>query len=396
MMVGCGRDQRRAPLRHGLSATGGSGGVDSGIGGEGGEAGRLVGSFPNFGELGEPNEDGVRVPPGYQARIVAVSGEEVPGSGGYIWHDFPDGAATFPHVDGGYIYVSNSEISTGGGVGAIRFDAGGNVVDAYSICRGTRMNCQGGATPGGKFLTCEEVPTGLVYECDPLGLVDPIVRPGLGVFRHEGLAYDPETHIIYLSEDEVDGCFYRYRPDGLRGGEPDIRVGVMEVASVDDRGAVTWLEVPDPTFSGVTPTRGQVARATAFRGGEGIWWREGKVYLTTKGDNRVWEYDVQREEMNVLYDASTARNPVLTGVDTIIGTTGGELLVAEDAGDMQVVVILPSGELRPLLQIEGQSSSEVTGLAFEPYGQKRLYFSSQRGNARGITYEMTGPFAVDA
>ncbi|HEU5473575.1 MAG TPA: translocation protein TolB, partial [Actinophytocola sp.] len=42
-----------------------------------------------------------------------------------------------------------------------------------------------------------------------------------------------------------------------------------------------------------------------------------------------------------------------------------------------------------------QSSSEITGPAFTPAGN-RLYFSSQRGtsgsSSGGITYEVTGPF----
>ena len=60
---------------------------------------------------------------------------------------------------------------------------------------------------------------------------------------------------------------------------------------------------------------------------------------------------------------------------------------------MRIVAILPSGELKPLVQIEGQDSSEITGPAFDPSGT-RLYFSSQRatGSLGGITYEITGPF----
>ena len=39
-----------------------------------------------------------------------------------------------------------------------------------------------------------------------------------------------------------------------------------------------------------TPTRKQVKNSRAFDGGEGIWFHEGTVYLTSKGDNRVWSY----------------------------------------------------------------------------------------------------------
>jgi hypothetical protein len=73
------------------------------------------------------------------------------------------------------------------------------------------------------------------------------------------------------------------------------------------------------------------------------------------------------------------------------------VLVAEDGGDMQIVAILPGGGLVPLMQIVGQTGSEITGPAFDPSGT-RLYFSSQRagGLSGGITYEITGPFHAPA
>ena len=73
-------------------------------------------------------------------------------------------------------------------------------------------------------------------------------------------------------------------------------------------------------------------------------------------------------------------------------------MIAEDGGDMQIVVIDVEGNIAPLMQVTGQDDSEITGPAFSPDGQ-RLYFSSQRGcslfsggNGFGITYEITGPF----
>ena len=59
---------------------------------------------------------------------------------------------------------------------------------------------------------------------------------------------------------------------------------------------------------------------------------------------------------------------------------------------MQIVAILPDGQLKPLLQVVGHDGSEVTGPAFSPDGT-RLYFSSQRGSSgSGMTFEVQGRF----
>ena len=75
---------------------------------------------------------------------------------------------------------------------------------------------------------------------------------------------------------------------------------------------------------------------------------------------------------------------------------GGDVLVAEDHGDMQIVAITPDGELVPLVQVVGHDFSEVAGPAFDPSGT-RLYFSSQRGEGTtgiGVTYEISGSFVA--
>ncbi|EXU61646.1 hypothetical protein Z951_46095 [Streptomyces sp. PRh5] len=91
--------------------------------------------------------------------------------------------------------------------------------------------------------------------------------------------------------------------------------------------------MPDPT--GVTATRSQVAGAKRFNGGEGCYYANDTCWFTTKGDNRVWNYDAAARTI------------------------------------------------------------ELAGPVFSPDG-RRLYFSSQRGtsgsSSGGITYEVTGPF----
>lgn len=355
----------------------------------------LVSRIADIGPLGDPDANGVRVAPGFTARIVAQRGENVPGTS-YPWHAFPDGGATFGLPDGGWVYVSNSEIPRVGGVSAIRFDASGAVMDAYRILSDTDVNCAGGPTPWGSWLSCEEVSDGAVWECDPLGVQAAKRRPALGIFKHEAVTYDPVRSHFYMSEDVPDGRLYRFVPAAMAPtGFPDLSAGRLEVASVAGDGAVTWLEVPDPQNTMGTPTRQQVAASTAFDGGEGIWYHEGIVYLSTKGNNRIWALDVAAQTIEVLYDAATAPMPLLRGVDNITVSCCGDVLVAEDGGSMQIVAILPDGSLKVLLQVTGQDTSEITGPAFDPSGT-RLYFSSQRGGTEGITYVVEGPFHAPA
>jgi secreted PhoX family phosphatase len=67
----------------------------------------------------------------------------------------------------------------------VRFASSGEVIDAYQILSGTNLNCAGGLTPWGTWLSCEETLTGRVWECDPLGENEAVVRPAMGVFKHE-------------------------------------------------------------------------------------------------------------------------------------------------------------------------------------------------------------------
>jgi secreted PhoX family phosphatase len=348
----------------------------------------LVASDGPYGPLQPADANGVMLPKGFTSRVIARSGTRV-ASSDYVWHDAPDGGATFPVDDGGWIYVSNSETNApDGGVGAIRFDRSGAITDAYRICAGTNRNCAGGPTPWGTWLTCEEVDEGRVWECDPTGKRNAMVRPSLGVFQHESAAVDPVNQRVYLTEDQPDGRFYRFSASRY----PSLEAGALEVAKVASDGRTTWARVPDPSAKTI-PTRKQVTGATRFDGGEGTWYDSDVVYFTTKGDNRVWAYDTRDDTMSVLYDASAVRNAPLQGVDNITGSASGEIYVAEDGGNLEIVVITPDEQIAPVMRLTGDahSGSEIAGPAFDPSGT-RLYFSSQRGDRRGITFEVRGPF----
>jgi secreted PhoX family phosphatase len=344
-----------------------------------------------YGALGAPDANGIRLPSGFTSRVIARSGQTVPGTS-YTWHNAPDGGACY--TDGtGWIYVSNSEISPSGGASAVRFSATGTITSAYRILAGTRTNCAGGKTPWNTWLSCEEVDRGYVFETDPWGVKAAVRRDAMGRFKHEAAAADPVRQVIYLTEDVSDGCFYRFRPTTWG----DLSAGTLEVlvAGSGTSGPVTWSRVPDPT--GATATRNQVSGAKRFNGGEGCYYADDTCWFTTKGDNRVWQYNAAAQTLELAYDDSlvTSGTAPLTGVDNIMGSSSGDLFVAEDGGTMEICVITPDDVVAPFLRVDGQSASEITGPAFSPDGT-RLYFSSQRGtsgsSSGGITYEVRGPF----
>lgn len=393
----------------------------------------------SYGSLGAADADGLMYPEGFAGRVIARSGAPV-GLTPHVWPMFPDGAACFPAVGGGWILVVNSENPPPadvellpevqdllGGASAIVFNASGDIVDAYWVLKGTRTNCSGGVTPWGTWLSCEEVDftvrtpgappshAGRVFECDPTDRGGALARekPLLGRFKHEAASFDALGR-VYLTEDLGDGCLYRFTPSPGLTGPASLDAGVLEALEITagESGSVTWVGPIDPTAA-TTATRTQAIAldATAFNGGEGCYHHDGTVLFTTKGDNRVWALTLGSEStadtIEVLYDGEAASTlDVLNGVDGIIvSPETGNIYVAEDGDNMEIVVIetLDDGSrtAAALLRATGPqhgmanpspvpTASEITGLALSP-DCTRLYFNGQRTSVFGVSYELKAP-----
>ncbi|WP_433335516.1 alkaline phosphatase PhoX [Spirillospora sp. CA-294931] len=345
-----------------------------------------------YGALQAADANGIQLPSGFTSSIVARSSQTVPGTS-YTWHGAPDGGACF--ADGtGWIYVSNSELGSGaGGVSMLKFNSSGQVTAASRILSNTSRNCAGGTTPWNTWLSGEETSTGYMWETYPFGGTG-VARPAMGRFTHEAAAADPVRKVIYLTEDVSDSCLYRFIPTTWG----NLSSGTLQAlkAGTGTSGSFTWGTVSDPDGS-PTATRNQVSGAKRFNGGEGCHYANDTLWFTTKGDNRVWQLNLANSTYELAYDDNLV-NPgpaPLTGVDNITGSSSGDLFVAEDGGNMEIALITPDDKISVFLRINGQSSSEITGPAFSPAGN-RLYFSSQRGtsgsSSGGITYCVTGPF----
>ncbi|MGX2993881.1 alkaline phosphatase PhoX [Streptomyces sp. JNUCC 64] len=328
-----------------------------------------------------------------------------------------------------------------GGCTTLTLGPGHTVLDERVSLAGTAVNCAGGPTPWGTWLTCEETEDragtngyaedhGFVFEVDP---VDPR-RTGaepltaLGRFAHEAVAVDPRDGTVYETEDAFRhpfGLFYRFLPDRPRGGTGSLRAGgrlqamrvpgVADLSSVRETGTrldgVVWVDVPDPLAVG-TPVRlqdfgpGGVTHAQKL---EGCYWGGRHVYFVSSyarsregaaadHHGQVWRYDPRRRELTLVVVFGPGTDPELPGErpDNICLAPGGGLMVCEDGGGGQHVYgVTRDGEVYPMARNgqnvgtpEAPAWGEFAGVTFSPHGST-MYVNCY---APGTTFAITGPW----
>lgn len=291
---------------------------------------------------------------------------------------------------------------------------------------GTLINCAGGPTPWGSWISCEETtagpsrgfeqPHGYCFEVPAAsdGPVDPVPLKAMGRFIHEAVAVDPDTGIVYLTEDRLSAGFYRFLPDrpgqlaaggrlqmmAIRGQEGyDTRTGQRQGQALP----VRWVDIGDPDPAAAEQESGMVFYQGAIAGGatfgrlEGAWYGHGRVYInsTNGGDARqgqVWEYRPGRRggNLRLLFESPSAE--VLQAPDNLcVSPRGRGLVLCEDGeGDQYLRGLTRDGRIFDLARnlVPGHEGAEFAGATFSPDGAI-LFVNIQ---TPGLTLAIQGPW----
>lgn len=296
----------------------------------------------------------------------------------------------------------------------------GEVIEEFMSLAGTYRNCAGGVTPWNSWLTCEEDTTkadgeniekdhGYVFDvpADATGLVEARPIKAMGRFNHEAVAVDPQTGIIYQTEDASDSLIYRFIPedpkDLHKGGKLQaLAVGnqpKLDTRNWKERGVeqgigypVVWQDVDDVDSPlDDLRIRGFEGGAACFARGEGMWNADGQIYFACtnggpKNFGQIFRYDIEKEQLELF--AESEDKTVLHMCDNVTIAPWGEVLVCEDNGELnRMHLISKDGELRQFA-VNRSSKSELTGAVFSPSG-KTLFVNVQEN---GDTLAITGPW----
>ncbi len=326
--------------------------------------------------------------------------------------------------------AGRSENPAQGGTTTLVFDTKTQTVhNEYLSLGGTLRNCAGGATPWNSWLTCEEIVTraddryskdhGYVFEVpasEDTELFEAKPIKSMGRFNHEAVAVDPQSNVIYLTEDDSEGLLYRFiqnTPEKLLDGGKLQALVVKDLPGLDTRNwdeqtvqtnevmAVEWMDLQDIDEDDLR-YRGYADGAARFARGEGMWYGNSAVYFAcTNGGSakkgQIWKYEpspyegTDREDnlpgMLELFVEPNDGN-IIDNADNLTVAPWGDLVVCEDSsGDNFLLGITPDGVVYRMGR-NAVSESELAGATFSPDGST-LFMNIQHD---GLTLAITGPW----
>ncbi|MGB3515215.1 MAG: alkaline phosphatase PhoX [Elainellaceae cyanobacterium] len=393
---------------------------------------------PRFGPLQRDPNRILDLPAGLTYRVISQVGD-VMESGHRVPNAF-DGMGAFAGANGQIILVRNHELLPSSPMGVVSpspYDGrakGGtttlvvsperSLIRQFPSLSGTCRNCAGGTTPWGTWISCEEDvstpaanaltnPTnvtqahGYAFEVPAaedlsrFSMDAPAPLKAMGRFRREAIAIDPRTGIVYQTEDQEDGLFYRFIPEVpgnlAAGGQLQAlhlrdrpQAATQSGMAIGQSFEVDWVPISEPDPSDDTVRlEGQQQGATRFARGEGICYSDGHIYFTctTGGDvphGQVWKYSPGFLASAITPSSESSETPpsdtlelivqpnnrrVLDYPDNLIMAPWGDLLLCEDGLNEQfVIAATPEGSLYPIAR-NALNNSEFAGICAAPDGQ---------------------------